>query len=439
MNFIYIHTHDSGTYLEPYGAPVPTPRLKEFAEEGILFRNNFCAGPTCSPSRAGLLTGKYPHQCGMLGLAHRGFNLKNPEDHISHYFKKQGYETVLAGIQHEVPDKEALGYGKIVGLDHNMKHEGKFDTIHYDLTNALAAAEFIKGNHSKDFFLSVGFFNTHRPFPLPLNKKDTDTCFTPVGIADNLENRVDSLSYIRSAEIADSGFGIVYDAVKEAGYLDSTTILFTTDHGIAFPGMKCNLTDSGIRVAQILKIPNHRTGIVLDDMTSHLDIFPTFCDIAGLDKPDDLEGTSLLPLIDEGLPVRSEVFSEISYHAGYDPQRCIRTKQFKFIKKFDKNPLPVKANVDDCPAKTQLYRNGYYDIPQARTYLFDLINDPLEKNNLSGLEGYSKIEQELTELMESWMIRTEDPLLSGNIPMPPGAIVNSRECISPGEQLFDCE
>src|SRR5437763_15364561 len=72
-NILYIHSHDSGRYLQPYGYAVPTPNLQKLAREGVLFRQAFSAAPTCSPSRACLLTGQFAHQNGMLGLAHRGF------------------------------------------------------------------------------------------------------------------------------------------------------------------------------------------------------------------------------------------------------------------------------------------------------------------------------------------------------------------------------
>ena len=74
-NILYIHSHDSGRYLQPYGHAVPAPNLQRLAEGGVLFRHAFSAAPTCSPSRASLLTGMCPHSNGMLGLAHRGFVL----------------------------------------------------------------------------------------------------------------------------------------------------------------------------------------------------------------------------------------------------------------------------------------------------------------------------------------------------------------------------
>src|SRR5438128_29326 len=81
-NILYLHSHDSGRYLQPYGHAVPTPSLKKLAAEGVLFRRAFSAAPTCSPSRAALLTGQYAHQSGMLGLAHRGFSLNDYRKHM---------------------------------------------------------------------------------------------------------------------------------------------------------------------------------------------------------------------------------------------------------------------------------------------------------------------------------------------------------------------
>jgi arylsulfatase A-like enzyme len=76
-NILYIHSHDTGRYVQPYGHAIPTPNLQRLAEQGVLFRQAYSAAPTCSPSRAGLLTGQCAHSSGMLGLAHRGFSLRD--------------------------------------------------------------------------------------------------------------------------------------------------------------------------------------------------------------------------------------------------------------------------------------------------------------------------------------------------------------------------
>ncbi len=74
-NILYIHSHDTGRYVEPYGYAVRTPRIQRLAEEGVVFRNCFSAAPACAPSRATLLTGQCPHRNGMLGLPQMGWRL----------------------------------------------------------------------------------------------------------------------------------------------------------------------------------------------------------------------------------------------------------------------------------------------------------------------------------------------------------------------------
>ena len=96
-NILYIHSHDTGRFIQPYGHAISTPRLQQLAEEGVLFRQAFTPNPTCSPSRACLLTGQTAHSNGMLGLAHRGFSLNDYGQHILHTLRKHGYTSALTG------------------------------------------------------------------------------------------------------------------------------------------------------------------------------------------------------------------------------------------------------------------------------------------------------------------------------------------------------
>jgi len=109
MNILYIHTHDMGRYNQIYGHATRTPNFFSAAKDSSVFRNAHCAGPTCSPSRAALLTGQSPHAAGILGLAHRGFEIARPEEHLSHFLKNNGYETFLFGAHHEVNDPSRRG------------------------------------------------------------------------------------------------------------------------------------------------------------------------------------------------------------------------------------------------------------------------------------------------------------------------------------------
>src|ERR1700756_1159719 len=94
-NILYLHSHDTGRYVQPYGHAIPTPNLQWLADQGVMFRNAFCAAPSCSGSRAALLTGSYCHNNGMMGLAHRGFALHDPGQHIVRTLSEAGYHTEL--------------------------------------------------------------------------------------------------------------------------------------------------------------------------------------------------------------------------------------------------------------------------------------------------------------------------------------------------------
>ena len=122
-NVLYVHSHDTGRYVQPYGYPVPTPNIQHLADQGVLFRQAFCAAPVCSGSRAALLTGQSTHATGMLGLAHRGYRLRNPEHHMVHVLRSAGYWSGLIGEQHLSADPADVGYDCVVDLDTTKVHD----------------------------------------------------------------------------------------------------------------------------------------------------------------------------------------------------------------------------------------------------------------------------------------------------------------------------
>ena len=116
-NILYLHSHDTGRYLEPYGYPVPTPNIVQLANQGIVFREAFCAVPTCSGSRAALLTGQYGHNNGMLGLAHRGWVLNDYGQHVVHTLRDAGYWSAMIGEQHIAKRPDVIGYDSVVKVE----------------------------------------------------------------------------------------------------------------------------------------------------------------------------------------------------------------------------------------------------------------------------------------------------------------------------------
>ncbi len=307
MNILYINTHDTGRMIAPYGYDVPTPNLSSLAREGVLFRNCFCANPTCSPSRVALLTGMAAHSAGMMGLAHRGFAMSNPERHLASLLKAHGYETVLSGIQHEACGAEnvaANGYavslnGKGKGpVSYASKEEQAKAYMEMDEANAQAVCDYLEKPKDKPFFLAYGMMSTHLPFPEPADDIEQKYIQPMPGMPDAPETRRDTAAFHTMARQADKCVGRMLRALKDTGLDRDTLLLFTTDHGPAFPFMKCTLRDSGIGVAMILRFPEEQTrGLCLEALVSHIDLLPSLFDYLELPVPEWREGRSFLPEI----------------------------------------------------------------------------------------------------------------------------------------------
>lgn len=434
-NIVYIHTHDVGRFIEPYGYAVDTPNLKSFAGKSVIFRRAFDCCPTCSPARASLLSGQYPHQCGMLGLAHRGFEMYDQKKHLASFLRSKGYETALFGIQHETnKNPEALGYDRVfTGSDLDGIH---LDAFGRDMARAAMACGFIESEHEKPFFLSLGLSITHRPFPDVFSEKDNpDMVKAPSPIPDTAECRSDWAAFSSAVRHMDRCFGCVFDTLSASGRYKDTMVLVTTDHGAAFPGMKCTLSDDGCGVMFLLRIPGHGGGKVSDALISQLDFFPTVCEWIGADPPDWLEGNSLMPLIyGSKSALHDAVFSEINYHAARDIQRSVRTDRFRYVRRYDdyKSGI-VLPNIDDGITKRFLRREAGLESRQALPdeQLFDLYTDPSESFSVAFDKNYSDVLSSMRGLLDEWQHSTDDPVIRGGVPFPHGAKLNRQDGIDP--------
>ena len=403
-NILYLHSHDTGRYIQPYGHAIATPRLQKLAEEGALFRQNFCVTPTCSPSRAALLTGCYPHENGMKGLAHLGYSLNDYGQHIIHTLRREGYVSALAGVQHIASDSQEEKAWRIFGYDTYLEG-GQYER---------QAAAFLEGAPKTPFFLDVGFFETHREFPAVQDSSDNpDYSFPPSPLPDTPETREDMARYKASARELDRKMGAVLDALERSGLTENTLVICTTDHGIAFPRMKCNLNDSGIGTMLIMRGPGgFAGGQVIDCMTSHLDIFPTVCGLLQIEPPPWLRGESLLPLVSQETPtLHDELFFEINDHAAYEAVRAIRTERWKYIRRIDEHRTPVLLNCDNGESKSLWLNYDWENQPVPEESLYDLMFDPNETNNLAGDAASQESLKVMRERLKRCMKTNNDPLL----------------------------
>jgi arylsulfatase A-like enzyme len=174
--------------------------------------------------------------------------------------------------------------------------------------------------------------------------------------------------------------------------------------------------------------PGFIGGRALDELVSQLDIFPTACEVAGLPTPPWAIGRSLLPLVtgQEEPGTRREIFSELTYHAAYEPQRAIRTERYKYVRRFDDYPYPVLPNCDDSPSKNAYLARGWATRGVPRESFHDLFFNPGEGRNLVREDDYADVLAELRERLHGWMVRTNDPLLKGPVAPPVGARINAQ-------------
>ncbi len=413
-NIIIVTLHDLGKHISVYDSALPyMPNLEKMAKEGVVFDNHFTTTPLCSPARASIQTGRYPHSNGMNGLCHDcfDFSLNDNEKCIAQYMNELGYHTALYGHQHEVKaDVSRLGYKE--NPTDPYFHSGCFETL--DMLDG-----FFERNARTLFFLSIGMWEAHRSFKKShkYTPVDMGKVKVPPYLLDCPEVREDLADFYGVVLNADAGMGILFNMLEHYGISDNTMVIFTTDHGAAFPRAKSTLYDGGIGVSFVVRWPDGiKGGKRVKSLTSHIDILPTLLELSGMDIPEQIHGKSLCPLFaDSKAVVHKMIFGEKSWHGDeYDPIRCVRNDQWKFIINFQdgylyQNPVDIKMGL-----------SGQVMEPRRRTSrpkqeLYNIMKDPDELCNLVDVAEFASVKKNLYNELMQWMAKTQDPLLNGHI------------------------
>ena len=393
QDIVVLTTHDIGRHLGCYGRGVTSPNLDAFATSGVLFNNAFCTAPQCSPSRASLASGRYPHNNGVLGLAHRGFDweLDPPSQHIAHILAGNDFETHLFGGQHVSMHPERLG----------------FTAHHVDVKDV---EEVVRGN--RRLYLEINFEETHRPYP-KVSGEPPPGLQIPAYLPDGPEALAEFAALNEGIRLMDEAAARVLAALDQAGRADNAIVVFTTDHGVAMPRAKCTLYDAGIEVALILRWAEGDLRGVRDDLVSNVDVLPTLLEAAAIPVPKGVQGRSLLR--PQG---RDAIFAEKTFHSYYDPMRCVRTHRHKLIRNFETAfAVEVPGDIQAGPIFRADPTRYSKDRPDT-VELYDLEADPLELRNLAGQKEFAGIEKRLSAELWKWMRETDDPLLDGPVSSP---------------------
>lgn len=408
-NIVLLITHDTGRHVSPYGIDtVVTPNCERLAADSVLFENSFCTAPQCSPSRASIVTGRYPHANGTMGLAHADYawSLHEQERPVAKLLKEADYATWLLGGQHETADPATLGFDHI---------DLGFTLL--DLPDHLKPM-LNKHCNARPFYCQIGCFETHRPFDGHGTEPDESRgIHVPRYLSDGPETRDELRKLQGMIRRFDNGLGQLLDILETPALRENTILIVTTDHGLALPMAKGTLFDPGIETMLFARFPGRwQEGERRQELVSNVDLLPTMLETAGVPLPEGLHGQSLLPLM-EGKPFteRDHVFAELTFHDCYDPMRCIRTRRHKYIRYFEKSALhTIPGDIIGGGANRELG-----PLPRhGMEALYDLRNDPWETSDLVNRTGYGNVLDDLRTRLYEWMVETDDPLLRGPIPSP---------------------
>ena len=432
-NVLLIHGHDLGCYLGCYGTDIETPNIDSLATDGAIFDQHFVTAPQCSPSRGSLMTGHHPHVNGLMGLAHGNWELNEDERILPQYLGNAGYETHLFGLQHISQDTDRLGYD-YVHSEGNL-YPGVSPEVHQAnrARNVSTVVEsFVtRGAYDGPFFVSVGFFECHRVeeqngrfgFDADFYGADDPDNIRPLQYLPDRRGIRQDLAEMRGmVRAVDTAIGTILDALEEAGIVDDTLVILTTEHGIAFPRAKGSCFDAGIEAALLMRYPGViDAGERYNELISNVDVLPTILDLVSIENDIDLDGRSFARLLaeDDGeYDEREAIFAQMTWHDMYNPVRAIRTTRHKYIRNFWH--LPHVYLTKDIYASEAGREVREIDGVPRRPFeeLYDIRDAPQEDDNVAFEPRYQETRRELSRRLHDWMEETDDPLLDG--PVLPG-------------------
>lgn len=439
-NIVFIIADDlSWEHLGAYGsAEVRTPNIDRLAEEGIVFSNSFVSAPSCTPSRASILTGR------------NGFELEQgaslwgylPDDYslYTDLLEAEGYEVAGTG--------KGWGPGFLMGRTRNpagrlysdiraRPYARLFDRTQISSVDYSANfSAFLRNVDEGPFCFWVGTYEPHRGYTRGLaesqGRPDPRSIRVPDFLPDALPVQEDLNEYMFEIEHIDRHVGEIIDVLRRQDKLDNTIILFTSDNGMPFPRAKATLYDHGTRMPLILWWgDNIEGGRTVSDMISHTDIAPTLLELAGAEVPTQMSGKSFLAQVlsdksGEIDPGRDRVYLYRERHgwcceAG-EPfaSRAVRTKDYLFIWNVDPDVKP--DDVDDGPTRRVLTENReryrhLYDLTFGKRPEFELYevkSDPYQMHNLIEDKAYTQIAEALRENLFGYLRTREDPRMLGN-------------------------
>jgi N-sulfoglucosamine sulfohydrolase len=476
-NIIFIITDDQSPTLGCYGDQVAvTPAIDKIAADGTVFLNAFATTASCAASRSVVMSGLHNHKNGMYGHAHHFHKFTSFHDVIAlslpRALSNNGYRTVQIGKYHVAPEE-------VYHFDTYLKANSRSPVEMADKVEAI-----IKEKSDKPFFLYFATSDPHRgggkDMTSPLkhkpdlfgNKKEKgaypgidevfyDSAKVPVPkfLPDTPESRSELAQYYQSISRVDQGVARLVEILKEAGLYDKTLIVFTADHGMAFPGGKTTVFEGGLKVPFVVRNPYEpKRGVVSKAMISHVDITPSLVDFAdaldtkhnrpkkwqdpktywkdkdyaskenrsGKHKFNRYHGRSWVSILSKtDHPEWGEILASHTFHEiqMYYPMRVFRDRQFKLIWNIAHGlPYPFASDLwaaSTWQAQLEKGKNAPYGQKTVDEYinrppfeLYAIDKDPHESKNLADNPEYADILDKYKGLLKQKQKELNDPWIT---------------------------
>ena len=421
-----------------YGDPVvETPTFDRIAREGVVFHHAYVSSPSCTPSRAAILTGQYhwrlQESANLWSMLHTRYPVHPNVLEDAGYFV--GYARKGWGP----------GLVEVGGRSRNPAGE------EYDDFEAFLAAR----PPDQAFSFWFGSSDPHRPYEPgsgAASGMSLEAIALPAHFLDRPDVRGDVADYYWEVQRFDREVGELLARLDAIGELDHTLVIMTGDHGMPFPRCKGNLYDCGTRVPLAVRWPGQiPPGRSVDDFVSLTDLAPTVLDAAGLEPPGVMTGKSLMRILqarESGQidPERDRVMTGKERHVpsqeapdeGGTPMRAMRTREFLFVRNIAPDRWPAGTpnyqaaqlpgswygDVDNGPTKTAMIDARDRDAGSRRLFelafekrpaeeLYDLRTDPDQLVDVASDPAYAAVKRELSDALDRALEASEDPRALG--------------------------
>ena len=396
------------------GTNIKTPNIDKFAAEGMQFTRCFQAASMCSPTRTNLYTGIYPVKSG--GYPQNTF-VKEGTKSIVQYLALAGYTTAILGKTHVSP-KEAFPFNYLGDPGDDLD----FPKMDQFLSETAQS--------KRPFCLFVCSHQPHAPFTKgDPSKINPDKIQLPPYFVDTKETRSEFSKYLAEIEYMDGEFGTCLEILKKHGYSENTLVVFTSEQGNQFPFAKWTCYGNGLQTAFLARWPERiKTGTISNAMIEYVDVVPTFIETAGLKVPATIDGKSFLPVLTGKKNSHKKYVYAVQTTRGIIQgsdnygMRTIRSERFRYI--LNLNPEATFQNIvtnsvasggkfykswidkaaTDSLAKHLVFKFAHRPAEE----LYDVVNDPLEMNNIANDSRLASVKKDLKERLVKWMEQQGD-------------------------------